>query len=105
MEHALCLLVLDQPEAAAEACLRALQSWPVGLVRGEGPCLVRLATAQLRMHQVEEACASGLQAIERVQVAPSARTIEQLRTLSRTVQPYRDARSVRQFREALARVA
>jgi hypothetical protein len=28
MEHALCLLVLDQPTAAAEACVRALQSWP-----------------------------------------------------------------------------
>ena len=105
MEHALCLLVLDRPAAAAEACIRALQSWPAGLVRDEGLCLVRLAAAQLRIHQVDEACASALQAIERVQVAPSARTLEQLRTVSRAVQPYRDARSVRQFRDALARVA
>ena len=105
MEHALCLLLLDRPAAAAEACIRALQSWPAGLVRDEGLCLVRLAVAQLRTHQVDEACASALQAIERVQVAPSARTLEQLRTVSRAVQPYRDARSVRQFREALARVA
>ena len=105
MEHALCLLVLDQPAAAAGACQRALSSWPVGLVRDEGLCLVRLATAQLRMHQVDDACASAMQAIERVRVAPSARTLSQLRIVSQTVQPYRDARSVRQFREALARVA
>jgi hypothetical protein len=105
MEHALCMLVLDQPGAAAAACVRALQAWPAGLVRDEGLCLVRLAVAQVQMHQVDDACASALRAIERVQVAPSARTLDQLRALSRTVQPYRDARSVREFREALARVA
>ncbi len=105
MEHALCLLVLDQPAAAVQACTRALQSWPAGFVRDEGLCLVRLAVAQLRAHQVDEACASALRAIERVKVAPSARTLDQLRAVSRTVQPYRDARSVRQFREALAQVA
>jgi tetratricopeptide (TPR) repeat protein len=105
MEHALCLLVLDQPAAAAEACNRALGSWPAGLVRDEGLCLVRLAVAELQMSHVDEACASALRAIERVQVAPSARTLEQLRAVSRQVQPYRDARSVRRLREALARVA
>jgi hypothetical protein len=105
MEQALCLLVLDQPTAAVDACTRALETWPAGLTRDEGLCLVRLAAAQLRLHQVDDACASALRAIERVQVAPSARTLEQLRTVSRAVQPYRDARSVRQFREALAQVA
>ena len=105
MEHALCLLALDQPVTAAEACMRALATWPAGFVRDEGLCLVRLAVAQLRMHRVDDACASALEAIERVQVAPSARTLDQLRAVSRAVQPYRDARSVRQFREALARVA
>lgn len=105
MEHALCLLVLDQPAAAAEACTRALRSWPAGFVRDEGLCLVRLADAQLRSHQVDEACASAIEAVERVQVAPSARTLDQLRAVSRAVQPFRDARSVRRFREALAHVA
>ena len=94
MEHALCLLVLNQPAAAVDACTRALHAWPAGLVRDEGLCLVRLAVAQLRMHRVDDACASALQAIERVQVAPSARTLDQLRALSRAVQPFRDARSV-----------
>jgi tetratricopeptide (TPR) repeat protein len=105
MEHALCLLVLDQPGAAAAACQRALRSWPAGLVRDEGLCLVRLAAAQLRTDDVDEACASALRAIDRVQVAPSARTLEQLRTVSTAMQPYRESRSVRQFREALASVA
>jgi tetratricopeptide (TPR) repeat protein len=105
MENALCLLVLDQPKAAVEACERALCSWPGGLVRDEGLCLARLAVAQLRTHQVDEACASALRAIEHVQMAPSARTLEQLRTVSHAVQPYRDARCVRHFREALASVA
>ena len=105
MEHALCLLVLDQPAGAAEACRRALGVWPGGFVRDEGLCLVRLAVAQLRMHEIDEACASAMQAIERVQRAPSARTLDQLRAVSMTVQPYRDSRSVRQFREALAWVA
>jgi hypothetical protein len=105
MEHALCLLVLDQPGAAAAACQRALRSWPAGLVGDEGLCLVRLAAAQLRTDDVDEACASALRAIDRVQVAPSARTLEQLRTVSTAMQPYRESRSVRQFREALASVA
>ena len=105
MEHALCLLMLDQPAAATDACMRALAAWPAGFVRDEGLCLVRLALAQLRMHRVDDACVSALQAVERVRVAPSARTLEQLRTLSRAIQPYRDARSVRRFREVLAQVA
>ena len=74
-------------------------------MRDEGLCLVRLAAAQLRMHQLEDTCASAILAIDRVQTAPSARTLDQLRVISRKVQPYRDARSVRQFRAALATVA
>lgn len=105
MENASCLLVLNQPGAAVEACQRALRSWPDGLVRDEGLCLVRLALAQLRTHQVDEACASAMRAIERVRMAPSARTLEQLRAISQAVQPYREARSVRHFRQALASVA
>jgi hypothetical protein len=105
MENASCLLVLGQPNAAVEACERALRSWPSGLVRDEGLCLVRLAVAQLRTHQVDEACVSALQAIERVRMAPSARTLEQLRAISQAVQPYREVRSVRHFRQALASVA
>jgi hypothetical protein len=105
MEHALCLLMLDQPAAAAAACTRALDVWPAGFVRDEGLCLVRLAVAQLRMNDLDAACGSALRAIERVEQAPSARTLEQLRAVSQHVQPFRDARCVRQFREALAHVA
>lgn len=105
MEHALCLLALDQPAAAVHACTRALETWPAGLVRDEGLCLVRLAVAQLRSGEVDEACVAAVQAVERVQLAPSARTLEQLRAVSRSVQPYREARSVRWFRQALAQVA
>jgi hypothetical protein len=46
-----------------------------------------------------------LGAIECVRMASSARTLDQLRAVSRMVRPHRDARSVRQFREALAPVA
>lgn len=105
MEAALCLLVLGNPTAAAEACTRALTAWPAGLIRDQGLCLVRLALAQLNLQQIDDACASAMAAIELVQRAPSARALQTLRGLSRRMTPYREARSVRQFREALAAVA
>jgi transcriptional regulator with XRE-family HTH domain len=105
MEGALCLLVLGSPAAAAEACSRALRTWPGGFARDEAMCLMRLALAQLDLNQVDEACATALVAITRVQQAPSARSLHMLRSVSRRVQPFREARSVREFRDALALVA
>ena len=106
MEGALCLLVLGSPnDAAAEACTRALAAWPAGQARDEGLCMMRLALAHLDLHQVDEACAAAVLAIDRVQVAPSARTLHMLRSVGRRVAPFREAQSVRQFREALAIVA
>jgi tetratricopeptide (TPR) repeat protein len=105
MEEALCLLVLGQPSAAVEACTRALANWPRGRVRDEGLCLSRLALAQLDQHQVDEACAAALVAIERIQEAPSARALDVLRTVGRRVTPFRQVASVRQLRQALVTVA
>jgi tetratricopeptide (TPR) repeat protein len=105
MEEALCLLVLGQPAAAVDACTRALANWPAGRVRDEGLCLSRLALALLDQHQVDEACAAALAAIERIQEAPSARALQVLRTVGRRVTPFRQAASVRQLRQALATVA
>jgi hypothetical protein len=46
-----------------------------------------------------------LRAIERVQAAPSARTLHMLRVVARRVSPLNEARRVRELREALATVA
>jgi transcriptional regulator with XRE-family HTH domain len=105
MEGALCLLVLGQPAAAVEACTRALADWPPGRLRDEGLCLSRLALAHLDQHDVDQACAAALAAIERVHQAPSARAIQILRTVGRRITPFRQAASVRQLRQALATVA
>lgn len=105
MEGALCLLLLGQPAAAADACRQALAAWPPDRARDEALCLTRLAVAQLDMRDVDGACESSLTAIERVHTAPSARTLHMLRVVARRVAPLKEARKVRQLREALATVA
>jgi tetratricopeptide (TPR) repeat protein len=105
MEGALCLLTLRQPATAVEACTHALASWPPDRARDEALCLSRLAVAQLELRQVDAACDAALTAIERVQAAPSARTLHMLRVVARRVSPLNEARRVRQLREALATVA
>jgi tetratricopeptide (TPR) repeat protein len=105
MEGALCLLTLGQPVAAAQACTQALASWPPDRARDEALCLSRLAVAQLELRQIDAACDAALQAIERVQAAPSARTLHMLRVVARRVTPLSEARRVRELREALAAVA
>jgi tetratricopeptide (TPR) repeat protein len=105
MEGALCLLTLGQPAAAARACTDALASWPPDRARDEALCLSRLAVAQLELRHVDAACDAALTAIERVQAAPSARTLHLLRVIARRVTPLNEARRVRELREALAVVA
>ncbi len=105
MEGALCLLTLGQPVAAVQACTQALASWPPDRARDEALCLSRLAVAQLELRQIDAACDAALQAIERVQAAPSARTLHMLRVVARRVTPLNEARRVRELREALAAVA
>lgn len=105
MEGAQSLLVLGSPARAVQACSRALASWPAGYVRDESLCLVRLAMAHLDLTQVDEGCAAALAAVGKAQQAPSARTLQVLRAVSRRVQPFREARCVREFREALALIA
>ena len=105
MEGALCLLTLGQPATAVEACTHALAGWPLDRARDEALCLSRLAVAQLELRQIDAACDAALTAIERVQAAPSARTLHMLRLVARRVSPLNEARRVRELREALATVA
>lgn len=105
MEGALCLLLLGNPAAAEQACARALAQWPAGLTRDEALCLTRLAAAQLDQHNVDGACEAAMLAVQRVEQAPSARTLHMLQVIGKRVQPYKNARSVRELREALAVVA
>jgi len=105
MEGALCSLVLGQPASAVEACTDALAAWPVEIVRDKALCLARLAIGQLDLYQLDEACESAMLAIEHVQASPSARTLHMLQLIGRRVLPLKQARAVRQFRQALAAVA
>lgn len=105
MEAALCLLMLGNPSAAADACVDALKRWPAELVRDESLCLTRLAVARCELRQVEEACDAAQQAIELVKTAPSARAIHMLRLTAHKLAPFKDTRSVGELTRSLAEVA
>jgi tetratricopeptide (TPR) repeat protein len=105
MEAALCLLALGNPRAATEACDRALKHWPAELVRDESLCLARLAVARCQLRQLEEACATAQQAVERVKTAPSARAIHMLRLAASKLQPFKGTRGVTELTQAVAEVA
>jgi tetratricopeptide (TPR) repeat protein len=105
MEAALCLLALGNPRAATEACDRALKHWPAELVRDESLCLARLAVARCQLRQIEEACATAQQAVERVKTAPSARAIHMLRLAASKLQPFKGTRGVTELTQAVAEMA
>ncbi|MFC1409342.1 transcriptional regulator [Streptacidiphilus sp. N1-12] len=105
-ELAHCHRDLDQPKQSARQAERALHGHPETRVRRRAVDLVLLATAQLQLRDVEQACETGARAVELLSGLRSARGAEYLDDFRRRLEPYREQRAVREFQaRTLAEVA
>ncbi|GFM98678.1 hypothetical protein Sfulv_34890 [Streptomyces fulvorobeus] len=96
-ELAHCHRDLGQGEAAARRATEALAALPESKVRRRGIGLVLLATAQVQMRQVEQACDTGSRAAELLTTVRSSRGAEYLDDLQQRLVPYGDEPAVREF--------
>jgi hypothetical protein len=96
-ELAHCHRDLDQPKQSARQAETALHGHPETRVRRRAVDLVLLATAQLRMRDVEQACATAARAVELLSGLRSVRGAEYLDDFRRRLEPYREQRAVREF--------
>ncbi|MHA6760794.1 transcriptional regulator [Streptacidiphilus sp. PAMC 29251] len=96
-ELAHCHRDLDQPKQSARHAERALHGHPETRVRRRAVDLVLLATAQLQLRDIEQACETGARAVELLSGLRSARGAEYLDDFRRRLEPYREQRAVREF--------
>ncbi|MER5744468.1 transcriptional regulator [Streptomyces sp. NPDC059913] len=96
-ELAHCHRDLGQAEAAARRAKEALAALPESRARRRGIGLVLLATAQVQMREVEQACHTGTQAMELLGSVRSSRGAEYLDDLQQRLLPYGDESAVREF--------
>jgi hypothetical protein len=96
-ELAHCHRDLDQPRQSARQAESALRGHPETRVRRRAVDLVLLATAQLQLRDVEQACETGARAVELLSGLRSARGAEYLDDFRRRLEPYREQRVVREF--------
>ncbi|MEY9847493.1 hypothetical protein ABH940_004587 [Streptacidiphilus sp. BW17] len=105
-ELAHCHRDLDQPRQSARQAQEALRGHPETRVRRRAVDLVLLATAQLQLRAVDEACETGARAVELMSGLRSARGAEYLDDFRRKLEPFRNQRAVQEFQaRALAEVA
>ncbi|MBA2947159.1 transcriptional regulator [Streptomyces himalayensis] len=96
-ELAHCHRDLGQPDAAGRQAEESLARHPQSRVRRRAIGLVLLATAQVQKREVEQACHTGLQAIELLGKLRSNRGAEYLEDLQERLAPYREESVVREF--------
>ncbi|MFC1415299.1 transcriptional regulator [Streptacidiphilus cavernicola] len=96
-ELAHCHRDLDQPKQSARQAESALRGHPETRVRRRAVDLVLLATAQLRMRDVEQSCETAARAVELLSGLRSARGAEYLDEFRKKLEPYREQRAVREF--------
>jgi hypothetical protein len=96
-ELAHCHRDLGQAEAAARRAEQALAGHPASRARRRAIGYVLLATAQVQQREIEQACHSGLKAVELLQTLRSDRGAEYLDDLQQRLDPYRDEPVVREF--------
>ncbi|MER5182878.1 transcriptional regulator [Streptomyces sp. NPDC002896] len=96
-ELAHCHRDLGQPDAAARQAQESLARHPQSRVRRRAIGLVLLATAQVQKREVEQACHTGLRAIELLGGLRSNRGAEYLDDFQERLAPYRDEPVVREF--------
>ncbi len=96
-ELAHCHRDLGQSEAAARRARESLAGHPATRARRRAIGYVLLATAQVQQREVEQACHTGLQAVELLGSLRSNRGAEYLEDLQERLAPYRDEPVVREF--------
>lgn len=96
-ELAHCHRDLEQPQRSAQHAQEALRGHPETRVRRRAVDLMLLATAQLHLREVEQACQTAGQAVELMSGLRSARGSEYLDEFRRRLEPYRGQRAVQEF--------
>ncbi|MGW1890000.1 transcriptional regulator [Streptomyces sp. NPDC002004] len=96
-ELAHCHRDLGQAEGAARYAQQALSGLPASRARRRAIGLVLLATAQVQQREVEQACHTGLRAVELLGTMRSNRGAEYLEDFRQRLEPYRDEPVVREF--------
>ncbi|QDQ12170.1 transcriptional regulator [Streptomyces spectabilis] len=96
-ELAHCHRDLGQADAAARCAQEALAGHPETRARRRAIGLVLLATAQVQRRDVEQACHTGLKAVELLGTLRSNRGAEYLDDFQQRLEPYREEPVVREF--------
>jgi tetratricopeptide (TPR) repeat protein len=96
-ELAHCYRDLGQAEAAARYARQALAGHPESRARRRAIGYVLLATAQVQQREIEQACHTGLQAVELLSALRSNRGAEYLEDLQERLGPFREEPVVREF--------
>ncbi|MGW0084155.1 transcriptional regulator [Streptomyces sp. NPDC003393] len=96
-ELAHCYRDLGRPEEAARQAEASLAGHPASRVRRRAIGYVLLATAQVQRREVEQACTTGLKAVELLQTLRSDRGMEYLEDFQQRLDPYREESVVREF--------
>ncbi|MEV7190930.1 transcriptional regulator [Streptomyces sp. NPDC093510] len=96
-EMAHCHRDLGQADAAARSAQESLDGHPETRARRRAIGLVLLATAQVQRREVEQACHTGLKAVELLGTLRSNRGAEYLEDFQDRLEPYREEPVVREF--------
>ncbi|MFK4065915.1 transcriptional regulator [Streptomyces sp. NPDC029674] len=96
-EMAHCHRDLGQADAAARSAQESLDGHPETRARRRAIGLVLLATAQVQRREVEQACHTGLKAVELLGTLRSNRGAEYLEDFQERLEPYREEPVVREF--------
>ncbi|MFH8289223.1 transcriptional regulator [Streptomyces sp. NPDC018059] len=96
-EMAHCHRDLGQADAAARSAQESLDGHPPTRARRRAIGLVLLATAQVQRREVEQACHTGLKAVELLGTLRSNRGAEYLEDFQQRLAPYREEPVVREF--------
>jgi tetratricopeptide (TPR) repeat protein len=96
-ELAHCHRDLGQAEAAARCAQESLAGHPETRARRRAIGYVLLATAQVQQREIEEACSTGMKAVELLEGLRTNRGAEYLEDFQQRLEPYRDEAVVREF--------
>ncbi|MEU1026270.1 transcriptional regulator [Streptomyces sp. NPDC005904] len=96
-EMAHCHRDLGQADAAARSAQESLDGHPETRARRRAIGLVLLATAQVQRREVEQACHTGLRAVELLGTLRSNRGAEYLEDFQQRLEPFREEPVVREF--------
>ncbi len=96
-ELAHCHRDLGQAEQAARYAEQSLAGHPESRARRRAIGYVLLATAQVQQREIEQACTTGMRAVELLETLRSNRGAEYLEDLQHRLEPFRDEAVVREF--------